>query len=184
MRYNEERLVERVKRRDKEAQRELYETYAGRLMAISIRYVGSEPHGEDTLHDAFIKIFNSIDKFTYRGEGSLRAWMERITINTALEWLRRRKRNAFLVEEQIPDNIESEPSSSDIETISEEVLMRLVSELPDGYRTVFNLFCIEGHSHREISKELGINEKSSSSQLFRAKRLLASKITAYIEANE
>ncbi len=185
MRHNEELLIDRVRRRESEAQRELYETYARRLMAISLRYVGKSSVAEDTLHDSFIKIFSSIDQFRYRGEGSLRAWMERITVNTALAWLRNQKRDLLLNEEHIPDNIASEePSSSDIAAIPQDILLKMVGELPDGYRAVFNLYCIEGYSHREISKELGINEKSSSSQLLRARRMLASRINAHIKCHE
>ncbi len=185
MRHNEELLVDRVRRRESEAQRELYETYAGRLMAISLRYVGKSNVAEDTLHDSFIKIFNSIDGFNYRGEGSLRAWMERITVNTALAWLRNQKRDLLLNEEHIPDNVASEePSTADIATIPQDMLLRMVGELPDGYRAVFNLYCIEGYSHREISKELGINEKSSSSQLLRARRMLANRINAHMKCHE
>ncbi|MFR9611875.1 MAG: RNA polymerase sigma factor [Rikenellaceae bacterium] len=181
MQQNEQIFVEKVKRKDVDAQRAIYMVYAGRLLAISIRYVGSRGVAEDILHDSFIKIFKSIDRFKYRGEGSLRAWMERITINTALEWLRSQKRDIVLDETYIPANSESEPSPSDIQSISQEQLLLFVKELPDGYRTVFNLFCIEGYSHREIAKELGINEKSSSSQLLRAKKLLASRIKTYLE---
>lgn len=180
---NEQSLINSVKRGDQTAQKALYDLYASRLMAISVRYVGRRDVAEDILHDSFIKIFRSISKFNYRGEGSLRAWLDRITINTALEWLRQKKNNIVLDENFIVDQ-QDEPSISEVESISQEVLLRLVSELPDGYRTVFNLFCIEGYSHREISKELGINEKSSSSQLLRAKRLLASKIKKHLESDE
>lgn len=185
MKHNEEQLIERVRRRESEAQRELYETYAGRLMAITLRYVGKNSVAEDVMHDAIIKIFNSIDKFKYRGEGSIRAWMERVTINTALGWLRSQKRDLLLDEGRIPDDLAcDEPSSSDVSAIPQDKLLEMVSELPDGYRTVFNLFCIEGYSHREIAKELGINEKSSSSQLLRARRLLASRINEYMKYHE
>ncbi len=184
MQQSEQRLIDKVKRRDREAQRSLYVIYAGRLLAISIRYVGSRSEAEDVLHDSFIKIFNSIGTFEYRGEGSLRAWMERITINTALDRVRIRQNNIWLDEEHILDNIESEPSLSDVESLGQEQLMTFVQELPDGYRTVFNLFCVEGYSHREIAQELGINEKSSSSQLLRAKRLLASKIKDHLQRYE
>lgn len=180
MQRSEHKLIEGVKRRDKEAQRALYDTYANRLMAISMRYLSRRDVAEDSLQDSFVKIFRSIDKFTYRGEGSLRAWMERISINTALEHLRNGKKSMLLDENYIPDNLASEPSYSDVESLPQELLMNLIGELPDGYRAVFNLYCIEGYSHKEIAEQLGINEKSSSSQLLRAKRLLASKVKQYI----
>ncbi len=145
-----------------------------------MRYLSRRDVAEDSLQDSFVKIFRSIDKFTYRGEGSLRAWMERISINTALEHLRNGKKSMLLDENYIPDNLASEPSYSDVESLPQELLMNLIGELPDGYRAVFNLYCIEGYSHKEIAEQLGINEKSSSSQLLRAKRLLASKVKQYI----
>lgn len=186
MSSNEEILIEGVKRRDRAAQRALYDRYAGGLLYTSIRYVARRDVVEDILHDAFIKIFHSIDSFKYRGDGSIRAWMERITINTALEWLRKSRRLDLipLNSELSQHNISDELSCEETERIAHESLMKLVAELPDGYRTIFNLFCVEGYSHREIAEMMGINEKSSSSQLLRAKRLLAKRIRLYIENNE
>ncbi len=181
-----ESLIERVKCRERSAQRELYDLYAGKLLSTSIRYVGRRDVAEDLLHDSFIKIFQAIDSFSYRGEGSLRAWMERITINTSLEWLRMKKRLDVVSynDEVLSTKIEAIGSTpEDVERVPQQVLIRLIAELPDGYRTVFNLYNIEGYSHREIAEELGINEKSSSSQLLRAKRLLATKINRYIKEN-
>lgn len=181
---SDEILVEGVRRGCRESQRLLYDTYARRLMAISMRYLGQRGLAEDNLHDSMIKVFRSIDKFKYRGEGSLRAWIERITVNTALEWLRNNQRMVILDEKYIPSSTEDEPSCEQIERVPQDVLLTLIGELPDGYRTVFNLFCIEGYSHREIAKQLNINEKSSSSQLLRARKLLAKKINAYLDINE
>ncbi len=184
MDIREQSLVKRVKRRERIAQRELYDLYAGRLLSTAQRYVGRREVAEDILHDSFIKIFGAIDSFTYRGSGSLRAWMERITINCSLEWLRAQKRFETI---SFDDNISkidgAEPSGEDVERVPQDVILRLISELPDGYRTVFNLYSIEGYSHRDIAQELGINEKSSSSQLLRAKRVLATKIKEYIRIN-
>ncbi len=184
---SEQSLIERVKRRERVAQRELYDLYAGRLLSASLRYVTRRDVAEDLLHDSFIKIFKSIDSFTYRGDGSLRAWMERITINTALEWLRQQNRLDVVSynDDYMPTMIDvAEPTAEDVDQIPQSEVLRLIAELPDGYRTVFNLFTIEGYSHREIAHELGINEKSSSSQLLRAKRLLSTKINEYIQHNE
>lgn len=180
----EQRLVELIKRGDRASQRELYDRYGGRLLAISMRYIGSREQAEDNLHDSFIKILRSIGGFSYRGEGSLRAWMERITINTALEWLRSHKRLQQLSQSPVTDDLVEIPEPVDVEAIPPEVLMGFVGELADGYRTVFNLFCIEGYSHREIAERLGINEKSSSSQLLRARRQLAARIKEYISRDE
>ncbi|MFI3263302.1 MAG: RNA polymerase sigma factor [Rikenellaceae bacterium] len=183
MLIDEKTIVKNVKRGRKDAQKALYDTYAKRLMTISLRYVGRYDIAEDVLHDAFIKIFQNIGKFKYRGEGSLRAWMDRVTINTALEWLRNQKKTTMLNEEFIPEEVEEEPSFIGVQSIPQDVLLKFIAELPVGYRTIFNMFCIEDYSHREIAEELGIKEKSSSSQLLRAKRLLANKITKHLKSS-
>ena len=179
--YDERQLSERCARGEKPACRELYDSYAGRLLALSTRYTGSQDAAEDVLQDSFIKVFSSIGTFRYKGEGSLYAWIRKIVINRSLDWLRVQKRNGT-----VP--IDEARSSSDIEEkdvgpIPEDILARMVEELPDGYRTVFNLFAIDGYSHREIGRMLGIKEKTSSSQYFRARALLAGKIKEYIRNN-
>lgn len=183
MKSKEEILIAKVIEGDRAAQRRLYDTYSGGLLSLAMRYLGRRDVAEDILHDAFIKIFASINRFNYRGEGSLRAWCERITINTALEWLRVNKRidTVALIDDYSEHNPTVEPSYHDTERIPPEKLAELIGELPEGYRTIFNLYCIEEYSHREIAQKLKINEKSSSSQLLRAKRALASKINKYIE---
>ena len=184
MGMEEQILAEGCRKGDNEARRELYDHYAGRLLAVCLRYSGDRSIAEDLMHDAFLKIYGAFDRFSYRGPGSLRAWMERITVNVALEWLRSRNKLSMTVLDegrQLPDI--PEPDPSEVARIPRDVLMGFVSELPDGYRTVFNLYCIEGYSHRDIAQMLGINEKSSSSQLFRARALLARRIGAYMETH-
>lgn len=130
-----------------------------------------------------IKIFSSFDKFTWRGEGSLRAWMERVMVNTALQYLRKSdviSQSTPL--EEVPEDYE-EPDASAVEMIPQAVLMRFIEELPAGYRTVFNLYTFEEKSHKEIAQLLGINEKSSASQLFRAKSVLAKRVKEWIMNN-
>ena len=135
--------------------------YYGRLLAICMRYSGDRATAEDLLHDAFLKIYGAFDRFTYRGPGSLRAWIERITVNVALEWIRSRNRLGSVALDEGKAAAEvAEPDASEMARVPREVLMRFVSELPEGYRTVFNLYCIEEYSHREIARMLGINEKS------------------------
>ncbi|MFI3281046.1 MAG: RNA polymerase sigma factor [Rikenellaceae bacterium] len=182
MKSREEILVEELKRGDRGAQRELYDRHSASLMAIAVRYLGSRDEAEDLLHDAFIKIFDSVRGFRYRGEGSLKAWLSRIVVNRSLEELRRQGRNKVVPLDDMPPMLEAEPSP--MSGVPGDVILQFIAELPEGYRTVFNLFCVEGYSHREIAKELNINEKSSSSQLLRAKRLLTTKIKSYIETHE
>lgn len=167
---------------DRNGQRILYERYSNRLYAICIRYSGSRDIAQDLLHDAFIKIYDSFDKFTWRGEGSLTAWLDRVVVNNALQYLRDKKRKANEVEvEHIPEV--EDVNEEDIDRIPLQVLFKLIEELPDGYRAVFNLFVLEKKSHREIGEILGINERSSSSQLLRAKRSLAEKVNNWLEEN-
>lgn len=165
------------------ARKELYEQYAGRLFAICLRYTGDRDTAQDLLHDGFIKIFDSFDKFTWRGEGALRAWMERVMVNIALQYLRKNDvMNQTAPLEELSDKYE-EPEAADVEAIPQKILMRFIEELPAGYRTVFNLYTFEDKSHKEIAQILGINEKSSASQLFRAKSTLAKRVKEWIMNN-
>lgn len=179
----EQELAVRCRQGDNLARQELYEQYAGRLLGICIRYTGDRERAQDMLHDGFLKIFDSFNKFTYRGEGSLKAWMEKIMINTILQDFRKNdimKQTSSL--EESPEAYE-EPDTESIAVIPPQVLMQFISELPAGYRTVFNLYVIEEKSHKEIAKLLGINEKSSASQLARAKAALAAKVHDWMKNN-
>ncbi|MDE5710231.1 sigma-70 family RNA polymerase sigma factor [Bacteroides sp.] len=179
----EQELAERCGTGDNLARKELYERYAGRMLCVCLRYVGDRETAQDLTHDGFLKLFDSFDKFTWRGEGSLRAWMERIMVNTALQYLRKNDvMSQASVLENVPEAYE-EPDASSIDVIPEKVLMRFISELPAGYRTVFNLYVFEEKSHKEIAGLLGINEKSSASQLTRAKASLATKVREWIKEN-
>ena len=160
----EQELAERCRQGDNLARKELYERYAGRMLSVCLRYAGDRETAQDLMHDGFLKLFDSFDKFTWRGEGSLRAWMERVMVNT-------------------PEAYE-EPEGSSIDVIPQKVLMQFISELPAGYRTVFNLYIFEEKSHKEIARLLGINEKSSASQLTRAKATLAAKVREWMKRND
>ncbi|NCC11038.1 MAG: sigma-70 family RNA polymerase sigma factor [Bacteroidia bacterium] len=176
-------LSDLCKRGDNRARKELYERYAGRLLGVCMRYVNDRDTAQDLLHDGFLKVFNSFDKFAWRGEGSLRAWMERVLINTVFQHLRKNDSLSQTLEvEELPEMYE-EPDASAVEMIPQTVLMQFINELPVGYRTVFNLYTMEEKSHKEIAELLGINEKSSASQLFRAKNTLAKKIKEWVKNN-
>lgn len=176
-------LSEQCRLGNNRARKELYEKYAGRMLGICLRYAGDRDTAQDFLHDGFLKIFGSFDKFTWRGEGSLRAWMERVMINTALQHLR--KNDVMSLSNPLDEvsDIYEEPEASSVETIPYSVLMQFINDLPVGYRTVFNLYTFEEKTHREIAELLGINEKSSASQLFRAKKVLASKVKEWLMNN-
>ncbi len=166
------------------AQRALFEQYSPHLMATIFRYVGNDDDAKDVLQDTFVKAYTMIDKFVWSGDGSLRAWLTRIAVNMSLNFLRSRKRLGALNVETVglddPPDLAEEPTASGVNGLDTSTILAMVAELPDGYRTVFNLYCLDGYSHKEIAEQLGINEKSSSSQLARAKALMAQKIKKYL----
>jgi RNA polymerase sigma-70 factor (ECF subfamily) len=180
---DEEELVEQCQRGNNSARRQLYETYAGRLMTICMRYAPDRDTAEDMLHDGFLKIFSSLGKFTWHGEGTLKAWMERVVINEALQTLRHHEWEHEYLDTHSVDSEYDEPDASDIDIIPEEILLQFIAELPTGYRTVFNLHTFEDLSHKEIAHLLNINEKSSASQLARAKTVLARRVSEWIKQN-
>lgn len=162
----ERQIIEGCRRGDAAAQRELYERYAATMMGICCRYVRERAVAEDLLHDGFITVYTKIAEF--RGEGSFEGWCKRIFVNTALGFLRRN--NTIIGSDKIEtagavDN--GEPNV--INRISEAELMNIIGMLPDGYRTILNLYAIEGYSHKEIGEMLGISENTSRSQYFRAR---------------
>lgn len=175
---SERELVRLVGNGDARGQRELYTRYAGYLTAVASRYLSDAERVKDVLQDAFIRIFDRFGSFHYRGEGSLRAWMSRIVVNDALQDLRHTGR--LLPVEQLPDAPDEDP---DVDDVPLDVLQDMISRLPDGYRTVFNLFVFEQKKHREIAAILGIKENSSASQFLRAKALLAKEIKEYRKRN-
>lgn len=177
---SEEELVLRCKRQDRQALHLLYERYGGALMAICLRYTADRETAEDVLHDGFLRIFESIgSQFAYQGEGSLKAWLSRVMVNEALGFLRRR--NVQMQQEVQVDEVPDMPDGDeeDFDGIPSSALMQMVRELPEGYRTVFNLYVFEDKSHKEIARLLGITEHTSSSQFYRAKTLLMKKINEY-----
>ena len=136
---NEAELAERCGKGDNLARKQLYERYAGQLMAICIRYIGDRETAQDVLHDGFLNIFRSFDKFTYKGEGSLKAWLARVMVNEALGYLRKQSSaNQEIVVEELPDMVDGDDDT--MEQIPQSVLMQFIKELPEGYRTVFNLY--------------------------------------------
>lgn len=156
----------------------LYDRYAGFLTAVCSRYIENKEDVKDLMQDSFIRIFSSIGSFEYRGEGSLKAWMSRIVINNTLKYIRDNIQKGMIsIDEDIPDVPDEE--IPEISEIPPSVIQEMIRRLPEGYRTVFNLFVFEGKSHKEIAMLLGIKENSSASQLHRAKALLAGWIREY-----
>ena len=160
--------------------RSFYDRYAGYLTAVCSRYVVDRADVKDILQEAFVKIFQSLDRFEYRGEGSVRAWVSRIVVNDSLKSLKTSSRLSFV--DDLPDIPEDDEPS--LPQIPPAVIQEMIKALPDGYRTVFNLFVFEKKSHREIASLLGIKEDSSASQFFRARALLAKNIKNYLKEHD
>ncbi len=183
----EQELVQGCRRGDDVARRQLYERYAGKLMAICMRYMGNREEAEDLLHDGYIKLYGSFDKFEWQGEGTLPAWMARVMANLALQRLRKTDVMSQAVElentAELRDDVDRPDEGPDIETIPKKVLMQFIEELPPGYRTVFNMYVFEGKNHIEIGKVLGINNKSSASQLVRARAILKERVNEWRKQN-
>ncbi|HCN49668.1 MAG TPA: RNA polymerase subunit sigma [Chryseobacterium sp.] len=174
----EQILVKQLLKKEEAAWKELFGAYSGNLTYVCSRYIAEKEDVHDVLQNSFIKMFRSIESFEYRGNGSLRAWMTRIVVNESLKYIRRNNdfRSAVEVEDlsDIPE--EEEP---DFEEVPQEDIMQMIRSLPEGYRTVFNLYVFEKKSHKEISGLLGIAENSSASQFHRAKALLVQKIKEF-----
>jgi RNA polymerase sigma-70 factor (ECF subfamily) len=172
-----EEVVRGCRKQNPRAQTELFNRFSGRFTGICRRYVGSVDQAEDIMISGFMKIFDKIHQ--YKGEGSFEAWMTRIMVNESLSYIRRNKNMWLNVSIESADR-EPDYNMADSHLDSEQAL-NMIDELPIGYRTVFNLFVMEGYSHKEIGELLQITEGASKSQLSRAKAQLKSKILAFEE---
>lgn len=173
---NELQMALRLRQGDRTALRAVYDTYARYLTAVCARYIADDDDVKDVLQEAFIRIYDAAGSFEYRGSGSLKGWLTRIVVNQALKHLRDNKALFVPLSPQQEDIAEED---ADTEQIPAEVIHKMIRELPDGYRAVFNLYVLEQRSHKEIAALLGISESTSASQLHRAKALLAFKINKY-----
>lgn len=174
-RAKEDDLIAGCRRREGNAQQALYERYSSKMYSICCRYLKSEMDAEDILVTGFMKVFDRIDQF--KGEGSFEGWIRRIMVNEALTHLRK-NRNMYL--ETDLEQAEREPDYDKLNnTLETEDLLKMIHELPAGYRIVFNMYAIDGYSHKEIADHLGISENTSKSQLSRARSYLQKVLTDY-----
>lgn len=168
----EREIIEKLKANDVRVQKYLYEKYKSLFYAIALRYSSSKHEAKDILQDAFMKIFTKIN--TFEANGSLEGWMKRIVVNCAINYYRFSHRHFF---EDIDElNEAHEPFDFNEDDFTYEELIAAISSLPSGYRTIFNLYAIEGYKHKEISELLNITESTSKSQYHRAKLLLQKKL--------
>jgi len=158
-------------------QEELYRRFSPRMYGVCLRYAGSAEEAQDILQEGFIKVYKKLD--SYRGEGSFEGWIRRIFVNTAIEHFRRKTYQQPITERH-EATVEGKYLSV-LDTLAEKDIMKLIQQLSPGYRTVFNLYVVEGYTHKEISDMLDISEGTSKSQLSRAKVILQDLVKNFIE---
>jgi RNA polymerase sigma-70 factor (ECF subfamily) len=175
--------TERLKKGDKLALEEFYDTYSPVLLAICMRYTAIREDAEDVMHESLIKILKGLEKFNPRFSGSFEVWIRRITVNTSINFLREKMKAQKLNSQATYDEIIVEDEGNDQFSLPEQLepvtVIQLIGDLPDGYRTVLNLYVFENYSHKEIAAELGISENTSKSQLSKARALLRKKVIAF-----
>jgi len=168
-----EQLIEQCKKNDVKAQSQIYKLFASKLFSVCLKYSRNNAEAEDNLQDAFVTIFKKISQF--KNIGSFEGWMKRIAINTALQCYRSKGVFDIVNENQIED----ESLEIDEDIISIDFLLKIIRELPDRYRLVFNLYVLDDYSHKEIAEMLMISTGTSKSNLARARMILKEKIEYY-----
>jgi len=169
---DEKELIEGCLREDRRFQKELYDRYASKLLAVCCRYCRNREEAQDVLHEGFIKAIKNLHRF--EGKGSFEGWLRRIMVNASLENFRKTKH--LIAVEDIHEAESQRTQSTAVEEMAAEELLAMVQALPAGFRIVFNLYAIEGFSHKEISEQLGISVGTSKSQLSRARVSLQNMI--------
>jgi RNA polymerase sigma-70 factor (ECF subfamily) len=174
---SESDLIEGCMKGNRQMQYELYERFAPKMFGVCLRYAANTEEAEDILQEGFIKIFKKMG--SYRGDGSFEGWIRRIFVNTAIEQFRK-KTYLQPITEQEESTIEGKYISV-LDHLAEKDIIQLIQKLSPGYRTVFNMYVIEGYTHKQIAEALGISEGTSKSQLSRAKLILQDLVKAYID---
>lgn len=158
-------------------QRALYERFAPKMFGVCLRYAGNTEEAEDILQEGFIKVYNKIG--SYRGDGSFEGWIRRIFVNTAIEHFRKKTYLQPITDAE--ENTMEGKYLSVLDDLAEKDIIQLVQQLSPGYRTVFNMYVVEGYTHKQISEALGISEGTSKSQLSRARLILQDLVKTFIE---
>ena len=170
--YTESEIIEGCIKGDRKFQEILYHTFSSKMFSVCLRYSNEYASAEDLLQEGFVKVFKNLAKF--RSEGSFEGWIRRIFVNNSIEHFRK-KANLYVVQETEALTYEYYDDNA-LQKLMKEDLMKLIQSLSSGYRTIFNLYVIEGYSHKEIGEMMGITEGTSKSQLARARYLLQKKI--------
>src|SRR5690349_7685080 len=170
-------LIEGCIHGDRKMQYELYERFSAKMYGVCLRYAANSEEAEDILQEGFIKVFRKID--SYRGDGSFEGWIRRIFVNTAIEHFRKK---SYLqpITEQEESSIEGKYVSV-LDTLAEKDIIKLIQQLSPGYRTVFNMYVVEGYTHKQIADVLKISEGTSKSQLSRAKLILQELVKKHLD---
>lgn len=169
---SESELISQCKRQDRQAQRWLYEQQAPVMLTVCRRYISDADMAEELMINGFAKVFAKIDQ--YQSKGSFQGWIRRIMVTTCLEWIRKNRQLYKEVDlDEINPAVDYESADHNLEA---EDLMGMIAQLPQGYRTIFNLYAIEGYSHQEIAEQLGISVNTSKSQLSRARQWLQKQL--------
>jgi RNA polymerase sigma-70 factor (ECF subfamily) len=174
---SESDLIDGCIRGDRRIQKELYNRYAPKMYGVCLRYADNAAEAEDVLQEGFVKVFNKIGSF--RREGSFEGWVRRIFVNTAIEHYRKRIQLQPIGD--FEENTIEGKYLSVLDSMAEKDIIQLVQQLSPGYRTVFNMYVVEGYSHKQIAEILGISEGTSKSQLSRAKLILQDLVQQFIE---
>ena len=169
----EEELLEGCRKGKPSAQRKMYDRLAPKMLGVCIRYIKDKNEAEHVMIGGFVKIFDKLDQF--KGDGSFEGWVRRIIVNDCLMYIRKNRNMSLETDIQ---EVYNDPNLKIMEDkLDERDLLKLIDELPVGYRTVFNLYAIEGYNHAEIAKQLDISENTSKSQLSRARKWLQTRLT-------
>lgn len=171
--HSDKELIARCLQGDHKAQESLYRQFAPRMYGVCLRFARNNFEADDILQDAFIKVFTHLNDFSH--QGSFEGWIRRIVINTAINYYKSkiRERDEISIDRAGGEN---DLETIDIDCMTRDDLLKIIRELPEGYRMVFNLYIIEGYNHQEIGKMLNISESTSKSQLSRARATLQEKI--------
>lgn len=173
---NQQKIISKAANGNRDAQRMLYEAYASKMLGVCRYYIKDTHYAEDVMISGFFKVFKYLG--SYRKEGSFEGWIRKIMVRECLTFLRSKK-ELLSYEEDLLMKEDVKNVGAGIECIDAEEIQLMIDELPDGYRTVFLLFAIEGYSHREIAEALDISESTSKSQLFKARRMLQDKVNEF-----
>lgn len=166
----DEQLVKKCLEKDALAQKELFETYSNKMMGVCLRYLRDEAEAQDVLQMGFVKVFEKM--YMYNQEGSLEGWIRRIIVNTALDAIRKNKKFSNDVElDKVDYHLQSHQENA-LDSLLAGDLLNIIQQMPEGFRTVFNMYAIEGYSHKEIAKQLKVTESTSKSQYSRARAYL------------